>query len=98
VVSLLDGRHRGLADAFGYVAPAPGGPFTLGEWTETPWGPRLIGSQGWAGCELQGTDHPTVGWGILVKLAIVQVELAEPAADREPGALVHWRGRYHAIG
>jgi flavin reductase (DIM6/NTAB) family NADH-FMN oxidoreductase RutF len=97
VVSLLDWRHRSLAEAFGYVAPAPGGPFTLGDWTDTPWGPRLMGSQGWASCELQDTDQPAVGWGLLVTLSIVDVELADPSADRERGALAHWRGRYHDV-
>jgi flavin reductase (DIM6/NTAB) family NADH-FMN oxidoreductase RutF len=92
VVGLLDGRHRGLADAFGYVAPAPGGPFTLGEWTETEWGPALSGVT-WAGCVLADPDPPSVGWGLQVRLEIQHVELA--ADDARP--VVHRKGRYTAL-
>ena len=91
VVTILDWADRRLADAFGYVAPAPGGPFTLADWTDTEWGPRLstVGAEGaespgaagstghtWAGCELIGTDHPVTGWGILVRLSVAHVDAA----------------------
>ena len=38
VVALLQWPHRDLADAFAGVAPAPGGAFRLGTWSQTPWG------------------------------------------------------------
>ncbi|MEV6416158.1 flavin reductase family protein [Kribbella sp. NPDC051718] len=90
VVSLLGGGHQRLADAFGYVAPAPGGPFRMIEWTETEWGPAPVGVSTWAGCRLVTPDPPEVGWALQVQLEIVQVELTE---DELP-ALVHRRGRY----
>jgi hypothetical protein len=107
VVTILDWADRRLADAFGYVAPAPGGPFTLAEWTDTEWGPRLgIGVGGgaghtWAGCELIGADHPATGWGILVRLRLAHVEVAaDPSAAADTagaGPLVHRQGRYFQL-
>jgi Flavin reductase like domain len=91
VVGILEHRHRSLADAFGYVAPAPGGPFRLGEWQHTDWGPALTGIT-WAGCVLTDADPPRAGWGLQVRLEIAHVELGP---DEQP--LVHRRGRYHAV-
>ncbi len=92
VVGLLDERHRGLADAFGYVAPAPGGPFKLGEWSDTEWGPALAGIT-WAGCVNADPDPPRLGWGLQVRLEIQHVELGPD--DVRP--VVHRRGRYAAL-
>ena len=39
VVHLLRWGHRQLAEAFAGQFPAPGGPFTLGEWEQTSHGP-----------------------------------------------------------
>ena len=91
VVTILEDRHRGLADVFGYVAPAPGGPFRLGAWDETEWGPALSDTT-WAGCTLADTDPPSLGWGLLVRLQIAQVSLGPDSS-----ALVHRRGRYHSV-
>jgi flavin reductase (DIM6/NTAB) family NADH-FMN oxidoreductase RutF len=41
VVQLLTWEDRRLADAFGGVAPAPGGPVTFGQWIDTSHGPVL---------------------------------------------------------
>ncbi|MFC0624773.1 flavin reductase family protein [Kribbella deserti] len=90
VVSLLGEPHRQLADAFGYVAPAPGGPFRMAEWTETEWGPALASATTWAGCRLVDPAPPELGWSLAVSLEIQHVELAD---DTQP-ALVHRRGRY----
>ncbi len=88
VVALLDWPHRDLADAFAGVAPAPGGPFTLGSWTDTDWGPVLDGVSAWAG--LRVTDPPReVGWSLLVDGVVEHVWLGEPGPP-----LVHRRGRY----
>jgi flavin reductase (DIM6/NTAB) family NADH-FMN oxidoreductase RutF len=92
VVNLLGWQHRQLADAFGYVAPAPGGPFRLAEWTDTEWGPALVNGAGWAGCLLEDRPGSEVGWGLLVQLRVVHTNYDEDAAP-----LVHRRGRYLAV-
>jgi len=90
VVALLGEPHRRLADAFGYVAPAPGGPFRMIDWADTAWGPAPAGVGAWAGCALLDPDPPHAGWSLEVRLRIDHVELA--AQDVPP--LVHRRGRY----
>jgi len=87
-ISVLTTDHRFLADAFAGTAPAPGGPFTLGEWTQTEWGPVLDGAAGWMG--VRRTQEPSrhVGWALLLEGVVEHLELTE--AD----ALVHVRGRY----
>ncbi|TWD80337.1 flavin reductase (DIM6/NTAB) family NADH-FMN oxidoreductase RutF [Kribbella amoyensis] len=93
VVSLLDDRHRQFADAFGYVAPAPGGPFKLADWTDTEWGPAPVGVTTWAGCRLVTEDPAEVGWSLQVQLEIAHVELT---AEERP-SLAHRRGRYYPV-
>jgi hypothetical protein len=88
VVTLLTASDRRLADVFGFVAPAPGGPFTVGSWEATPWGPRLAAPRTWAGVRL--IDSRPVGYAALVDAVIEHIEL-EPAAD-DPLVLYH--GRY----
>jgi flavin reductase (DIM6/NTAB) family NADH-FMN oxidoreductase RutF len=92
VVNLLGWRDRKIADVFGYVAPAPGGPFKTGNWIETQWGPALAGGSAWAGCQLSEEPPANLGWGLQVQLEIAQVEFGE---DSEP--LVHRRGRYFSF-
>ena len=87
VVQLLSWDHRDLADAFAGLAPAPGGPFRLGTWTDTRWGPLLEGVSAWAGFTLADTNE--VGWSLLVDGVLDEIHLGEPG---EP--LVHRRGRY----
>ena len=88
VVQLLSWEHRDLAEAFAGLAPAPGGVFRLGTWTDTEWGPLLDGATAWAGVRLEGDPTP-VGWSALVTGIVEHVELSE---ETEP--LVHRRGRY----
>lgn len=95
LVNVLGWSHRQLADAFGYVAPAPGGPFRLAEWTDTSWGPALVGALGWAGCRLADRPAVAVGWGVQVQLTIEQVWLPETEPADPP--LIHQRGRYHQL-
>jgi flavin reductase (DIM6/NTAB) family NADH-FMN oxidoreductase RutF len=88
VVQLLEWSHRDLAEAFAGVAPAPGGVFTLGTWSQTSWGPLLSDAAGWAGVRLAAP--PTeIGWSLLVDCVIEQVTVGD---ERAP--LVHRRGRY----
>ena len=87
VVQLLQWPDRRLADAFGGVAPAPGGPFTLGTWTQTAHGPALADrTRALVSVESVGE----VGWSVLVTATIEEVTMVE---DRH--ALEHRRGRYH---
>lgn len=88
VVALLEWRHRDLAEAFAGLAPAPGGLFTLGSWTDTPWGPLLDGASAWAGVRLE-PDPREVGWSLLLDTVVEKVVLGE---EQQP--LVHRRGRY----
>lgn len=88
VVHLLSWEHRDLADAFAGVAPAPGGVFRLGTWTDSAWGPVLDGTTAWAGVRLEGEPSP-VGWSALVTGVVEHVELTE-----EGDPLLHRRGRY----
>jgi len=88
VVALLQWRHRDLADAFAGVAPAPGGAFRLGSWTQTPWGPLLDGVSAWAGIRFTGPARE-VGWTELFDGVIEHVEIGD-----EEVPLEHRRGRY----
>ena len=87
VVHLLEWEHRDLAEAFAGQLPAPGGPFRMGEWEQTAYGPRLLGARSWATCELDSTE--TVGWS---DLAVVRLE--EVVVHDEVQPLQHRRGRY----
>jgi flavin reductase (DIM6/NTAB) family NADH-FMN oxidoreductase RutF len=93
VMSLLSWRHRDLADAFAGVSPAPGGVFRMGEWTESEWGPRLVGVTAWAGLRLVEGDLPAVGWSVLADGVIEHLEIGD-----EGDPLMHRRGRYHRPG
>jgi flavin reductase (DIM6/NTAB) family NADH-FMN oxidoreductase RutF len=87
VVQLLSWRHRDLAEAFAGAAPAPGGPFRMASFEETPWGPRLAEAETWAGVRLESTQP--VGWSVQVTAVVEELTVGE---DDEP--LFHRRGRY----
>jgi len=87
VVQLLEWGHRDLAEAFAGQLPSPGGPFRMGEWEQTEFGPRLVSATSWATVELESSE--TVGWSDLVVTRVLDVTLGD---DVEP--LVHRRGRY----
>jgi len=87
VINVLGAEHRYLADVFAGAAPAPGGPFTQGEWTDSEWGPVLRGAAGWIGVRLE-SDPREVGWRLLVEGIVEHVEVS----DVDP--LIHLRGRY----
>jgi flavin reductase (DIM6/NTAB) family NADH-FMN oxidoreductase RutF len=86
VVQLLQWDDRELADAFGGVAPAPGGPFTLGAWTQTSHGPALV-ERPRALVRVESTAE--VGWSLLVTATVEEIAMVD---DRRP--LEHRRGRY----
>jgi flavin reductase (DIM6/NTAB) family NADH-FMN oxidoreductase RutF len=92
-VNLLGWSHRGLADAFAGIAPAPGGPFTLGAWESSDWGPVLADAPGWLGVRLVGEPQPA-GWSLLVRVVVEHVEIGPEPPD---GMLSYLRGRYRAV-
>ncbi|NLT29035.1 MAG: flavin reductase [Propionibacterium sp.] len=87
VVNLLGPNQAAVADAFARVAPAPGGPFTVGDWADTDWGPALTGAAGWLGVRLTG-HADRLGWTMMLRGEVEHVELSD-----EP-ALGYLRGRY----
>lgn len=91
-VQLLQWEHRHLADAMAGLAPAPGGAFRLGRWTDSAWGPVLQGVSAWAGVRLAEADRREVGWSVLVDTVVEHVEIGEESAP-----LVHRRGRYQHL-
>lgn len=91
-VSVLGPDDRQLADVLAGVAPSPGGAFRTGEWTDTDWGPVVVG-RAWAGGRLVGEPRP-VGWPLLVELTLEHTDLS---AGADAGALAYRRGRYLAL-
>ncbi len=87
-VSVLGPDDAYLAEAFAGLAPAPGGLFRLGHWTQTGWGPVLTGAT-WLAATV--TEVRTLGWA-----AEVVAEVDTVALERSE-ALVHHRGRYLAV-
>ena len=93
-VNLLARSHAGLADAFAGVAPAPGGPFRVGTWNDTVWGPVLADAAGWLGARVLPSDTVSrAGWSLLVRATIEHVEVP---ADADT-VLSHLRGRYRDL-
>lgn len=87
VVHLLRWSHRGLADAFAGVAPAPGGPWRLEEWEATSHGPRLASAATWALVSVE--SEVEVGWSRLVTCTLDDLVVGD-----DSDALIHRRGRY----
>ncbi|MGZ5369540.1 MAG: flavin reductase family protein [Aeromicrobium sp.] len=87
-VNILAAGHVMMAEAFAGIGPAPGGPFTLGTWRQSDWGPVLEGSAGWLGARVRKGKSHKLGWGLLVEATIEHVEVGDVAA------LTHLRGRY----
>lgn len=88
-VNVLGHGQSWISEVFARVAPSPGGPFRTGEWTDTPYGPRLAGASAWVGVRLVDADPVHSGWGLLVRATIEALELADGV---EP--LRHQGGRY----
>lgn len=85
-VGVLGVQQVALAEAFGGMAPQPGGPFRAGNWRETEWGPieQTIGT--WCGVEWE--EARPLGESLLVIGRVTHLALG----DDEP--LLHWRGRF----
>ena len=94
VVNLLSWEQRQLADVFAGLAPAPGGAFRLGRWSDSAWGPVLEGAVGWVGARLLAEPAEHAGWGLLLRATVEHVAL--DAADAP--VLGSFRGRYHPVG
>lgn len=88
VVQLLAWPHRDLAEAFAGTAPAPGGPFRMAAFEDTPWGPRLADAPTWAGLALESAAD--VGWSTLLTWVVEELSVG----DDDESPLVHRRGRY----
>ncbi|MFL6108333.1 MAG: flavin reductase family protein [Marmoricola sp.] len=86
VVHLLHAADRELADAFGGVAPAPGGAFRLGTWEQAAAGPALLGR---TRAEVRYVESREVGWSALVVARIEHVVIEPDATPLE-----HRRGHY----
>lgn len=86
VVSVLSVAERRASDVFGGLEPMPGGPFELGTWEQTAWGPRMDSVGTWAGVRVESISE--IGWSALVVGTIEHVEVD----DSVP--LTHLRGRY----
>jgi flavin reductase (DIM6/NTAB) family NADH-FMN oxidoreductase RutF len=84
-VSVLTQGDGLLADTFGGVAPAPGSPFRVGTWQQTPFGPVRAGVS-WLGAQV--TSLTGLGWSLQVVARIESVTLTEAPA------LIHQHGRY----
>jgi flavin reductase (DIM6/NTAB) family NADH-FMN oxidoreductase RutF len=93
-LNLLGWQHRALAEAFAGLAPAPGGVFRLGSWSETDWGPTLEGVPAWLGARATGGLTERAGWALLVRAEIEHVEIGPE--DGEP-VLGHLRAHYLPI-
>lgn len=94
-VNLLGWPQRALADVFAGLAPAPGGAFTLGSWSDSAWGPVLVDGAGWLGVRVPAPTSQHAGWGLLVRGVVEHVELGELDGS---GVLTSFRGRYGATG
>ncbi|MFV0496535.1 flavin reductase family protein [Mycobacterium sp.] len=86
-MNVLQASDDYLAEAFAGLAPAPGGPFTMGDWEPSSAGPRLAGR---ASVAVTVSEIGSCGWAKQIVGAITDIELADGPA------LIHLRGRYHA--
>ncbi|WP_344322941.1 flavin reductase family protein [Aeromicrobium halocynthiae] len=88
VVNVLGPTHAWLAEVFAGTAPAPGGPFTQGEWTDSRWGPVLADAAGWIGIRVVDAAPARAGWFPVLAGDVEHVHVG--GGD----ALAHVRGRF----
>ena len=89
-ISLLEASQLALSDPFA-GGPAPGGPFRVGDWEQTHWGPIPAGQRTWTGVALESAQE--LGWQLLVTCAVEHIEISD---QDEP--LVSHRGRLRPLG
>nr|WP_269779415.1 flavin reductase [Propioniciclava soli] len=102
-VTILTPADRALADAFGAVAPAPGGPFRLAEFRDTAWGPRPAASRSWLGATVR--QRRPLGWAEEIVAEINHVDIADSGAGEAGSAdagsaedpVAHLRARYRRL-
>ena len=87
MVQLLTWPQRDLAEAFAGTAPAPGGPWRMASFVDSPWGPRLADATTWAAVSLESAED--VGWSSLLTCVVQELVVGD-----EDAPLMHRRGRY----
>lgn len=90
VVTILGHGHRRLAEVFAGEAPAPGGAFRQGGFTDSQWGPVPADAGVWAGVRLERTTE--AGWSVLASTVIEHL-----VAGGGDDPLVHYRGDYRRL-
>ena len=89
VVQLLTWGDRDLSEAFAGTAPAPGGPFRMGDWEQTDHGPVLVGR---TRALVRIEELRDEAWSTLAVTTIEELLIVEDQAPLE-----HRRGRYRTI-
>ncbi|MBA4608815.1 flavin reductase [Aeromicrobium sp. Marseille-Q0843] len=87
--SVLQPGDDYLAEVFAGLAPAPGGMFTVGRWTDSAWGPRLE-DRSWCGFTVDETTE--IGWSLRVTGTVHEVGVESSTGT------AHARGRFHDLG
>lgn len=88
-VSVLEAGDGYLAEVFAGLAPAPGGMFTIGDWVDSPWGPRLEARSWWGFTVDELTE---LGWALRVTGTVDGVSVGQSTG------VAHARGRFHGLG
>lgn len=88
-VSVLAVGQEFLAGAMAGHEPAPGGPFTIGAWNDTPAGPHLAGAA--AVVEAVVSERREVGWSLLVEVEVTS------AAVGHADPLILLRGAFQTV-
>ena len=89
VVNVLGPGQGDLAEVFAGQAPAPGGTFTVGSWSDGTHGPELLGSAAVVRGRVSQVAEGETGWSVRHEVEIEAVDL------RDVPALRHERGSYH---
>lgn len=90
VAHVLDDDRAVVADVFAGLRPAPGGMFKAVEAEASPWGPRLVDVEDWAGCSLE--EVRPLGEQLLLVGVISHLEVSDL---HDP--LIYFRGVYRRL-
>ncbi len=91
VITMLHHGEHLLADRFAGILPSPGGPFAVGEWADSPYGPVPLDAGTWAGVTLDESSR--FGFGLMVAATIAELHVTTDPLK----PLVHVRGRYRGL-